>query len=205
MITHEKLRQRLYEVVSQFFAKATVIWVEQINTKPSEPYVTLKLGGSKGTLFGCDDNGLKYRTEKTTLEVNLYTKGRQRIVNGKKLTNYVNTAVSDMIDFMDYMDSLEVVDGLAKDGISALPKDGNVNDLSAIDHETQHQYRAMVEFDVTFVRVSGGKYGTSLMDEATNSSGGGSEELQQPISEIAKVEINKEWIVLKEVDKDDEE
>lgn len=38
----ESVESVIYDVTAEFFHGATVIWAEQVNTKPDLPYVTLK-------------------------------------------------------------------------------------------------------------------------------------------------------------------
>ena len=40
----ESVESVIYDVTAEFFHGATVIWAEQVNTKPDLPYVTLKTG-----------------------------------------------------------------------------------------------------------------------------------------------------------------
>ena len=38
-----ELREKVYKLTEMFFSDATIIWSEQIATKPKPPYVTLKV------------------------------------------------------------------------------------------------------------------------------------------------------------------
>ena len=50
-----EVKDRLYELTDSFFKGATVIWSEQINTKPPLPYIALKCGGVGRTSFPVGD------------------------------------------------------------------------------------------------------------------------------------------------------
>lgn len=91
-----EVKEKLYDLTAMFFNGATIIWSEQINTKPPVPYVTLKCGGINRTSFPVDDgDGRRVYHAKTTWEVNLFTQG-QPITAGEGVTgNYANTATSD--------------------------------------------------------------------------------------------------------------
>ena len=72
-----EVKDRLYELTDSFFKGATVIWSEQINTKPPLPYIALKCGGVGRTSFPVGDGeGRRVYQSKTTWEVNLFTKGQ---------------------------------------------------------------------------------------------------------------------------------
>ena len=73
----ENVESVIYDVTAEFFHGATVIWAEQVNTKPDLPYVTLKTGNLNRTRFPVvDDDGNRFYPCSTLLEINLYTKGK---------------------------------------------------------------------------------------------------------------------------------
>lgn len=173
----DDVREILYDVASAFFADATVIWTEQINTKPPLPYVTLTIGAVQRTAYPIiGENGARYYPCSTTAEINLYTKGKS-LVSGKNVTgNYVNTATSDLLDFFNYVESESTVDRLARKGVDIsliLP----VRNLTELQNDSRYRYRAMAEAMITFPVESGGAYGISSMPDTPNSSGGGTEEM----------------------------
>lgn len=187
-----EVKDRLYDLTDLFFKGATVIWSEQINTKPPLPYVTLKCGGVNRTSFPVDDgDGRRVYQAKTTWEVNLYTKG-QPITVGEGVTgNYANTAVSDLTEFTVFLDSESVVDIIAGYGmdVTLMPP---VRDLTNLQNDSKYRYRAMAEFSVSYVQEADGPYGTGGMPLVPNSSGGGTKEMADAVSEtIEEVEITE--------------
>lgn len=200
---HEEVKAFLWEIVAEFF-QVPVIWQEQIVTQPKAPFVTIKLGDPTKNIFGSmrTDGSVEFRSNQATMEINLYTNGRKIQKEGAKLTNYINTAISDMEDFCDYIDSDHVSNVTGAKGVAIVSKDGSIRDLSELEKDTQYQFRAMCEFDVTYVRESDGKYGLLLMPEDTNPSGGGSEEMRTaPTYEIKNIDLSNED---KEVEADEE-
>lgn len=187
-----EVKDRLYELTDSFFKGATVIWSEQINTKPPLPYIALKCGGVGRTSFPVGDGeGRRVYQSKTTWEVNLFTKG-QPITVGEGVTgNYANTAVSDLSEFANYLDSEEIVDIIAGYGmdITLMPP---VRDLTNLQNDSKYRYRAMAEFTVSFVQEADGPYGMGGMPLVPNSSGGGTKEMAEAETEtIEEVEITE--------------
>ena len=73
----DEVEKIIYKIVSDFFVGATVIWAEQVSTKPTLPFVTIKTGNINRTRFPIiDDEGRRYYPCSTLLEINLYTKGK---------------------------------------------------------------------------------------------------------------------------------
>lgn len=189
----EDVRRVIYDVTAEFFKGATVLWVEQVNTKPDLPYVTLKTGNINKTRFPIVDdngNGNRFYPCSTMLEINLYTKGRAVTV-GKNVTgNYANTAASDLNDYFNFIDSETVVDQLAEFGVD-ISLEPPVRDLTNLQNDSKYRYRSMAEATVSFSQEADGPYGVGGMT-APNSSGGGSAEMSDAVTEtIEGVEITE--------------
>jgi len=172
-----EVKESLYDVVAMFFTGATIIWTEQINTKPTPPYVTLKLGGiSKSVFPTVDENGKRVYQCSTILEINLYTRGKPQVVGEKTTGNYINTATSDMAEFVAFLESEAITDVLAEKALGIMLQE-TIRDLTELQNDNHFRYRAMAEFSVSFVLPADGYYGISSMKEAPNSSGGGTPEM----------------------------
>lgn len=187
-----QVKEVLYDITEMFFKGATIIWSEQIATRPAAPYITLKLGGIQRTAFPIvDDNGRRIYSCKTTLTVNLYTKGKPIKAQGRQTTNYINTATSDIMDFANFVESIFITDKLADAGmdVSLIPP---VKDLSELQNDSQYRYRSMAEYTVSYAEAADGAYGMANMDMVPNASGGGNAELQSvEVGEITEVEISE--------------
>lgn len=186
------VKERLYDLTELFFRGATVIWSEQINTKPPLPYITLKCGGVSRTSFPVDDGeGRRVYQAKTTWEVNLFTKGQPVTVGGGVTGNYANTAVSDLTEFTNFLDSEEMVSIISGYGMDVLLMPP-VRDLTNLQNDSRYRYRAMAEFAVSFVQEADGPYGIGGMPLTPNSSGGGTKEMAEAETEaIETVEITE--------------
>lgn len=192
-MTLEKVKEQICKITEFYFTGATVLWAELANTKPPLPYVTLKIGHLDRTAFPIEEETEERERSyqcSTILEVNLYT--RESMITEEKVTgSYANTALSDLTSFTNFLESEEITDKLAKDGIaiSLMPP---ARDLSFLENETAYRYRAMAEYAVSFVIQADGAYGIGGM-EIPNSSGGGTKEMAEtPIEAIKEVEIEVE-------------
>lgn len=176
-------RERLYDVVEMFFGGVSIIWTEQINTRPEPPYVTLKTGGIKKAVFPIIDDGKRFYQCETTVEINLYTRGKPQKVGEKTTGNYINTATSDLMDFVTFLESEPITDTLASDGLCVMTQ-GPVRDLTGLHDGGQYRYRAMAEFSVTFALPADGRYGVSGDRELPNPSGGGTAQMAETADEF---------------------
>ena len=191
LTTLDTVRERLYDITARFFAGATVIWAEQTNTQANLPYVTIKLGGIRRRTHPVrdPDAGQCYHCD-TVAEFNLYTQGRAIGTTRKATGNYVNTAASDLMEFANFMESPGVIDTLTNPPISVILK-GEVRDLSFLENDRNNRYRAMAEFDVSYVMPADGWYGVFGIP-APNASGGGTEELvSEAIETIEEMEAEE--------------
>lgn len=193
-MTLEKVKEQICKVIEFYFIGAKVLWAELANTKPPLPYVTLKVGHLDRTAFPIEEETEErersYQCD-TVLEVNLYTKGKSMITEEKVTGSYANTALSDLTSFTNFLESEEITDKLAKDGIasSLMPQE---RDLGFLENETAYRYRVMAEYAVSFVIQADGAYGIGGM-EIPNPSGGGTKEMAEtPIEAIKEVEIETE-------------
>lgn len=173
------VKEVLYDIASMFFQGAPVIWAEQMNTKPVPPYVTLKVGAMNRTYFPLlGEAGNRYYPCNTTMEINLYTKGKPVTRQENMTGNFMNTAVSDLNDFFHFVESDEITDSLAGMGmdVSLIPP---VRDLTGLENDSHYRYRSMAEATVSFPQEAGGPYGIGGMPDVPNYSGGGSAELAE--------------------------
>lgn len=173
----EAVREAVYDVVSLFFCGATVIWAEQVNTKPKLPYVTLRTNGINRTTFPIvDDDGRRYYPCSTTLEINLYTKGKP-VTGGENVTgNFMNMAASDLNDFFNFVESDGITDMVAGKGMDILLVPP-IRDLTDLQNDSRYRYRAMAEAVVSFAQEADGRYGIGGMPDMPNASGGGTVEM----------------------------
>lgn len=175
-MTYVELKDAIFNIVSEFYAGATVIWAEQINTRPKLPYITLKTNGiTRDTFISEDAEGTLYYNASTTLEMNLYTKGLPIGTGENSVINYVNTATSDMADFFKYIDSDKGILIQEEKGITIMLSPP-IRDLTELQNDKMYQYRAYSESTISFADLAEGEYGL-LNQTLPNISGGGNEEM----------------------------
>ena len=170
-----EVKNVIYDVVSGYFAGASVIWAEQINTTPPLPYVTLKTGGVGRTRVPA---GKPVETEDHT----------DRESAEKGFTgNHENTAVSDLTDFFNYLESEYTTDYLTGKGVN-ICLNPPVRDLTSLQNNRGYRFRAMAEASVSFSWEADNAYGAGCMPEIPDSSGGGNRKMAEtPIEPIRKV------------------
>lgn len=173
----KEVRDSIYDIAAMFFQGATILWAEQINTKPPLPYVTLKTGQLSRTVFPIRENdGSRYYPSQVTAEINVYTKGRQA-AGGENMTgNCENTAVSDLTDFFNFVESDNVTDILAGRGLDIMLNQP-VRDLTDLQNDSRYRYRSMAEMTVSFAMEAGGPYGIAGAAQIPSPSGGGTTEM----------------------------
>lgn len=175
----DAVKDVIHDITEKFFVGATVIWAEQINTKPVLPYITLKIGNINKTMFPITDkNGERFYPCSTILEVNLYTKGRLVATDDYTTGNYANTATSDIMDFFKFLESDEMVDYLAENGIDIL-LNPPIRDLTELQNDSRYRYRSMAEATISYSEDANGLFGISDMKQIPNSSGGGIKEMAE--------------------------
>lgn len=179
-----EVKERFYDAVAKFFTGATTIWAEQIGTKPKLPYVTLKFGSINRPAFPVEDDDLNrvYQCS-TSVEINLYTKGKAIDNANNMTTNHINTATSDLMEFSNYLESDEIIDYFACVGMD-VSLIQTVRDLTNLQNDSKYRYRAMAEYSVSFVVNASGKYAATNMSLVPNSSGGGTIEIAEAIADV---------------------
>lgn len=178
-MTLRDLREHLYDIVATYFGGAEVMWSENNSVRPPLPFVMLKTGSATPTAMPCAQhvNGAvrnDYPT-RTILEVTLYTRGACVDDSDGVEGDRINTAASDLLDFVSFIHSPYVSDMTEGLDITVKPM-GPVRDVTALLNDTSHEYRAMVELTVDFIYISAGAAGV-IPIWTPNPSGGGTEEL----------------------------
>ena len=73
------LKEYLHDLVSRYFQQATVIWANEVSTKPSLPLVMLRLGNLSRQSFPSEepveDGSVRYYGSTIDLEIQIFSKG----------------------------------------------------------------------------------------------------------------------------------
>ena len=109
-----------------------------------------------------------------TVDMNIYTAG-------EKLRGPIhkNTAMEDMLDFIDFMESVDTTDLLMEQDLCMILVNGSVRDISELINDARYRYRSFAQFIVSFTDKSEGIYGQNGKT-APNASGGGKPEYIDP-------------------------
>lgn len=161
-MTQSELKQKLYDLASSYFGGATVVWGRVKLVRPQSPLIALTMGSIirpyqpiTQTVNGVPINCYP---SKTTVQVDLFTKGA-RSANENDLTAAMeNTAINDLTDFVNFLNSAYVDDWSWIHDVSILAN--TVQDLTQIINDASWDYRAMVELEIGFTQTAVGYSGT---------------------------------------------
>lgn len=182
-------KEEFRKIVAGYFGSDHVFYANSKMAKLPEPYITIHFTGitrqtheTRIQFRNGDANA--YRQIEASVDVNLYTKGRS--IDGSK-TVYADTALDDMIGFLDYVQSNYGL-GVTRRNNMAILVASQPKDMSALIREAQYQYRAMAEFTVRFTDMTNGEFYQNN-NELPNSSGGGNKSMITEPSWIEEVEV----------------
>ena len=162
-MTHRELKKKLYDLVKSYFEGATVTWGKVSGSvNPKAPAVILSTVSLqrpyqpiKQTVDGVP---VHCYPSKTTLQVDLYTKGAALNGGGAGMTAaHENTAVDDLVDFVNFINSVRVDDWSGIHDVSIMAN--TVQDLTELVNDTTWDYRAMVELEIGFTQTAVGHGG----------------------------------------------
>ena len=171
-MTEREMKALFLSLVKIYFGGAEVIWGRAKTVHPKHPLVTLIAGPLARNYLPVtlDAGGIPincYPT-KVTVQIDLFTKGAALsddagATGAAGATGVTaareNTAVDDMMDFLNFIGSQYVTDWCYKKDMAIL-ENGPVRDLTQIINDTSWDYRAMAELDVYFTQNAVGYTGT---------------------------------------------
>jgi len=165
-MTQRELKQKLYELVSSYFGGAVVLWGKAGAVNPCSPLVVLNMGDIirpyqpiTRIVKGVPVNSYP---SQTTVQIDLYTKGGELTDADGVTAAKENTAVDDLTDFVNFLNSVDVDHWSEIHDVSIMAN--HVSDLTELINDAAREYRAMVELEVGFTQHAVG-YG-GIMHEA---------------------------------------
>ncbi len=188
-----EVKQLIYEMVARYHPGALIVWQKTKGVTPRPPYITLGYNNLERSLFLLpdDESEHKYYNYTFTLEINLYTIGREIKVNGVGTGAYENTAVEDLEEFVRFLESEAITNELAMKGVSVVLTPP-IRDFSELIGDTKFHYRSMAEFVVAYTGLADGEYGVQGSKLIPNPSGGGTKEMAEAgAAVIETVEITE--------------
>ncbi len=191
-MTIEESKDHVYDIVAKYFSRATVIWAEEYMVQVQHPVVTLKLRnlkiGNMSIEGNVDGEHTAIYNVSYSLEVNLYTGGKQVDGDDESVAAMINTAISDLTQFVVYTHSPFVQNKLNHIDMCIL-LNGQVQDVSSALKDGRYEYRAMCEFDISFCTQFLGAYNTI---EKTASGGGDDETINAKTGWFEDADIEEE-------------
>ena len=163
-----ELKEKLYDLVATYFAtldaKGNIVWGKTKPVKPNSPMVSLSLAQVQRPYRPArqyvDGVIRDSYPSSTILRVDLFTKGAPTTDKPDVTAQNENTAVNDLSEFADFLNSVYVDHWCGNNGVSLRAR--TVQDLTAIGNETSWQYRALLEIDVGFVQNATGHTATGF-------------------------------------------
>lgn len=151
-MTVSELRTLLRQLTSMCFSKATVIFSGQsFIAQPETPLVTITVGSVQRPLNPptklIDGKPVAFYPATVPVQIDLYTNGKQTEIASGFTPIAENTAEDEMISFSNFLNSLYVIDWCNHRDI-AIVVPNVVQDLSGLVHDTNYQFRAMLEITV---------------------------------------------------------
>lgn len=168
-MTQSEAKAVIFGIVNQYFKAVTIAWSNQNRTAiPKKPFIRLTAGNLKRNRFPAVSviDGVQVNTYacRFSTQIDLFTNGRD--IPGSEQRE--NTAVDDLMSFVDFMDSEYVSDACDRNGIE-ISLESDVIDLSAAIYDANYEFRAEISLGVSFMhRAVGytGAYGEETVKEA---------------------------------------
>ena len=189
------LKEYLHDLVSRYFQQATVIWANEVSTKPSLPLVMLRLGNLSRQSFPSEepeDGSVRYYGSTIDLEIQIFSKG------GKIGGGYSDDTVADLNEFLLYLESPEITDELFNKDL-AIDIGTPVQSIPALLGEAKNEFRAMVELTVNFTQETAGAYDLKQSEKdpeewtPTSAGGGSIEQVSEENEFIEHIEFEEEY------------
>lgn len=159
-MTQGAAKRILFDIVSRFFAGATVVWSGQNRSAiPHKPFIRMTAGNLKRNRFPASSivDGVPVNAYACwfSLQIDLFTHGRE-IPDSEQREN---TAAEDLSALVDYLDSEYVSDLCFKNDIS-IEYESDVLDLSAAIYDANYEFRAEVTLTIRYTHRAVGHAGT---------------------------------------------
>lgn len=162
-MTLSEARGHFLNITKKYFAGATVDYANRSSSvKPESPYVCLTPGTPVRDQFPVerivDERLVRYYQTRLPIQVDLFTNGKEGQPDENGFVRMEDTAVEDLMDFLDYLESHYVLHWCDRIDAS-ITVNGGVQPLSGVLTDTDFQYRAMVELTFSFVHKAVGHAG----------------------------------------------
>lgn len=174
-MTLTELKTAIRQLTELYFTGATVRYAKQSFTpKPDKPLVLLTIAPVSRPLNPpvkvIDGRPVAFYPASTTIQVDLFTNGEQREVAPGFTPVAENTAEDDLLAFASFLNSDYATQWCHSRDI-AIVVPPTVQDVTDLIHDTNFEFRAMMEVTVYFTMTAIGYTGT-LAPESVKHGGG---------------------------------
>lgn len=162
-MTVREAKRHIENITKKYFTGAVVGFSGQsANVKRSSPYVCITPGSPTRDRFPVqrmvNDRLVSYYQTRLPLQIDLYTNGAEGSPGADGFVSLEDTAVDDLTDFVDYLESLYVTHWCDRINASIIVN-GPVQQLTGLVTDTDYQFRAMVELVFCYVHKAVGYTG----------------------------------------------
>ncbi len=162
-MTNTEALQHLSTITKRYFEGATVDFAKRTRkVKPQAPFVVITPGSPARDLFPTTrlvaDRVVSYYQTRLPVQIDLYTNGGAGEPEEDGYVPSMNTAVEDMTDFLDFLESPYVTNWCFRLNVSIVTT-GVVQDLTALITDSDFEFRAMTELTFCFVHKAVGHSG----------------------------------------------
>lgn len=174
-MTLSELKKLLVQLTQTYFAGATVTYAKQsFVAKPGSPLVTLTTGSVNRSrnppVKIIEGTPVAFYPASVPVQIDLFTHGRQEEVAPGFTPIAENTAEDDMLAFESFLNSPFVTQWCHQHDIAIVVPTA-VQDLTDLVHDTNYEFRAMLEIAVYFTMTAIGITGTLDIDSVKHSDG----------------------------------
>lgn len=162
-MTIRDAKEIILDIVEMFFSGANIALAQQSRSaKPKMPLVVVSFGNTHRVQHPptteIDGHLVSYYPTSVTAQIDLYTKGLTITNTSKGVIGMENTALSDMVDFANFIGSAYFQTYADQKNIS-ISQDGNVMDTTHLLNQSDYQFRATKEISLHFIHESIGYSG----------------------------------------------
>lgn len=174
-MTLSELKKLLKQLTQMYFAGATVTYAKQsFLAKPDNPLVTLTTGSVSRSrdppVKIIEGTPVAFYPASVPVQIDLFTHGQQTEIAPGYTPIAENTAEDDMLAFENFLNSPFVTQWCHQHDI-AIVVPSTVQDLTGLIHDTNYEFRAMLEIAVYFTMVAVGFTGSLDMDSVKHADG----------------------------------
>ena len=212
-MTERQLKRKLHGMIKKYYANATVTWRQASSVRPASPVITLGIKSIsrhyQPVVEDVNAVPVDCYPSKTTVQIDLYTKGAPIIDDDNATSAMENTALDDLVSLVNYLNSRHISDWCMENDISIIA-DSPVLDTTQLIYDAAWDYRATTKIKVNFTQHvvgnagimfhNGVLYNENGTPQSTppqeqlepSTTGGGTPELaNQSTDWIAKVEVEE--------------